>query len=67
MVDETREYVRVNHGSSFLETLDERMTRLNEVGFIGQLKLPANVWESGVSVQANEYRGVMQVSATDCT
>lgn len=47
------EYVRALYGTPFLEKLDKSMTRLNDVGFIGQLKLPSKVWESRASVQAN--------------
>lgn len=63
-MDETRDYVRSEHGSDALKILDERMGRVGEVGFLSQFSLPSSLWQSGASVQANEYRAAMQVSVT---
>lgn len=61
MIDESREYIRVNYGQAKVDSLDERMVKLCQVGYIGQFELPSKLWSSGASVQANEYRLVMQV------
>lgn len=45
-----------------LALLDKRMENLFSVGFIPNFrKIPNKVWVSGSSLQANEYRTLMQV------
>lgn len=65
MIDEARDYVRINYGASKLEVLDERMKKITEVGYLAELDLPKKLWVSSASVQANEYRNVMQVFVTN--
>lgn len=61
MVEETRSYVRcMKDGAKLLQLLDKRMADLFSVGFLPNFKLLQKVWESGSSLQANEYRALMQ-------
>lgn len=63
MIEETRDYIKaLPNGAGKLKMLDARMGRLLDVGFVGQLRFPSDFWVSGSSVQANEYRAVMQVN-----
>lgn len=62
MIDEVRKYVLKKHTNKGLELMDKRMSRLWEMGFIQNFRVPTvKVWEKGVSLQANELRSIMQV------
>lgn len=48
---------------SALEILDIRMQNLTTTGFVPDLKVRkvSQIWQSGINLQANEYRSLMQV------
>lgn len=63
MIEETRNYISSQpDGTEHLKLLDSRMQELQSVGFVPNFKHINRVWVSTTSLQANEYRVVMQVS-----
>lgn len=62
MVEETRLFIKSQpDGARLLSLLDSRMSDLSSVGFLPNFKDLKRVWVSQNSLQANEYRAVMQV------
>lgn len=63
MVDEVRKYILSTRKTEGLQVLDMRMTQLLKFAFLQNFRLPtlAKVWESGIKLQANEYRSIMQI------
>lgn len=66
MIEEVRKYVSASRRSEGLQILDERMSNLFKVGFLQNFRVPTltKVWETGITLQANEYRSIMQVLLT---
>lgn len=63
MVEETRVYIKsLPDANNILKLLDARMEDIFSVGFLPNFKILNKCWVKKVSLQANEYRTVMQVS-----
>lgn len=62
MVMWVRDYVKLKNPKEGLDVLDKRMTKIKEIGWV-ELRLPTIkfLWQSPTSLQANEYRSLMQV------
>lgn len=64
MIEEVRKYVLKMEKTDGLEKLDGRMKKLLRIGELQNFRMPTHrsIWQSGVGLQANEYRKIMQVS-----
>lgn len=63
MVVWVRDYVRLHHPKQGLQILDKRFSKTMELGTVPKLRLPTvkHLWQAPKSLQANEYRSIMQV------
>lgn len=63
MVEWVRDYVKQQHPKEGLKILDRRFEKIMAVGFVSNIRLPTltHLWQSPTTMQANEYRGLMQV------